>query len=367
MDRRGLLARWWLMALMHMLALLVLPALSQAGELPQVTVVGPVKATVNLAPDEPVIGDELILELSVEADKGIEVLMPEFGEALERFAIVDFVPKQQIASDGRTTYYQRYTLQPMISGPQSIPPLLIEFIDHRPGQQPSPDDFDAFELLTQRIDFEVASVLPTSATAELKPPLGRLEPRTGGATTFGWWLVAATLGLVVLVAAVSVWRWRRAHRIVRRNAYLLAREAVDELVADRQRTPPTLTMEQFYVAISDVIRGYLENRFNVAAPDLTTDEFLQWAAAGEQLSAEQQALLAEFLTQADRVKFASGGLAQAVATDRDVQRSCQLAVRFLEETRAHAPEVVLTGDQASRETPLARVAGSQPGEGQAHV
>ena len=95
---------------------------------------GPVEAVVRLTPDEPVIGDPLQLEIEVLAEEGVEVLMPEFGEALDRFVILDFVPRESLADDGLTKHTQRYTLQAPMSGEQTLPSLLIEFVDRRPGR-----------------------------------------------------------------------------------------------------------------------------------------------------------------------------------------------------------------------------------------
>lgn len=317
---------------------------------PQVTLLGPVTATLTLTPEQPVIGDEIVLEIKVEAEKDVEVLMPEFGEALERYTIVDFVPKQYIAADGQTVLTQRYTLQPFLSGEQSIPPILIEFVDHRPGQPAGPDDYDAYELLTERIDFQVQSVLPDSATAELKPPLGELELRSTTGNRLGWGLITVAVLLLVIAVGGLLFARRARKRVLRRNAYELARQQVDRLIADRQTANPQLSIEQFYIEISAVIRQYLEYRFEVAAPELTTDEFLQLAAAKSELSSEHQQLLAEFLNQADRVKFASGVLSSRAASERDVQRSCELAVRFLEETRENAPDVEVMDDGTTAST-----------------
>lgn len=305
----------------------------------QTTRSGPVTATVTLIPDQPTIGDEVVFELKVEATAGVEVLMPEFDAALGRFTVLEYVPKQYIADDGATTWTQRYTLQPYMSGEQSIPPILVEFVDHRPGQPPAPEDYDAYELLTQRVDFTVKSVVPESAAAELKPPLGALELESPRASWLPWGVTAAMLLLLAFVVAAVWWTGKARRRSLRRNAYDLARQQVDRLVRDREAAVPQMSIEQFYVEISSAIRQYLENRFELRAPELTTDEFLQLAAAQSALSPEHQQLLAEFLTQADRVKFASGALANAAATDRDVRRSCDLAIRFLEETRENAPDV----------------------------
>ena len=289
--------------------------------------VGPVTVITALNPPAPRIGDEITLEIRVEAEAQVEVLMPEFGEALERYTIIDFVPRQNIAADGSSTYRQRYTLQPIQSGPQSIPPILVEFVDRRPGQNPAPEDFDAYEVLTERIDFTVESVVPVESAGELRPPLGPLELQRRSTTARNWSLA---IGLVVLVAvaAIIVAARRVQNRAVRRNAYELARGKLDRLLQDRSSAAPRLTVEQFYVEISAIIRRYLEDRYAVKAPELTTDEFLQLAAGESELTREHQQLLSEFLQQADVVKFAA-----VLATDAQVQRSSDLAMRFLEETR----------------------------------
>ena len=78
----------------------------------------------------------------------------------------------------------------------------------------------------------------------------------------------------------------------------------------------------------------MEDRFELRAPELTTDEFLQLAARESQLSRDHQALLSEFLQQADVVKFSG-----RPATADQATHSSRLALRFLEETRENAPDV----------------------------
>ena len=67
----------------------------------KVNELGPVKVTTTLSPAEPTLGDEITLEIRVEAEPQVEVLMPEFGEALNRYTILNFVPRQRIDDDGK--------------------------------------------------------------------------------------------------------------------------------------------------------------------------------------------------------------------------------------------------------------------------
>ncbi len=61
---------------------------------------GPVKVELSVRPAKPVIGDIVELRLEARAEPGVELLMPEFGEALGRFEIVDFAPSESQTEDG---------------------------------------------------------------------------------------------------------------------------------------------------------------------------------------------------------------------------------------------------------------------------
>jgi hypothetical protein len=290
-----------------------------------------VKATTTLTPRAPTIGDEITLEIRVEAAAGVEVLMPEFGEALSRYTIVDFVPRQQVAPDGSAIHTQRYTLQPYLSGTQAIPPILIEFVDHRPGQKPAPDDQEAYELLTERLEFTVQSVLPDNASAQLHPPLGELQLVTTS-TGARWGSLAGVLLLVGgALALLWVYARRRRRRVRRRNAYEIARARLDALLA-RDVPRDEAAIAAFFVDISAIVRRYLEDRFEVRAPELTTEEFLTVTGDSGVLSREHQGLLRDFLKQADLVKFAG-----VSAGEVEIGASIESAARFLEETRENAP------------------------------
>lgn len=59
------------------------------------------------------------------------------------------------------------------------------------------------------------------------------------------------------------------------------------------------------VALSAILREFIEGRFHIHAPDLTTEEFLQEAAARQPWPDEDQQELTAFFTAVDRIKFAA--------------------------------------------------------------
>jgi hypothetical protein len=307
--------------------LLALPA--HADPVEALVESGPVSALVRLSPSEPAIGDPLILELEVRAESGVELLMPEFGEALDRYAIIDFSHSERADDQGGTFSTQRYTLQPARSGPQSIPALLIEFIDRRPGRDPAPEGEDAYELLTESIDFAVASVLADDAPLEFRPALGALGPRRTGRRDL--WVVLAVAAAILAVAVPVGYRgwsaWRKRTR--RSSAYDCARSELDALLMAPR--PTDAEMDAFFVRLSGVIRRYLEDRFALRSPELTTEEFLDELAESPDLLRSHQKVLRDFLRRADLVKFA-----HYLPTSSDVEDSLDTARRFLEATRGES-------------------------------
>ncbi len=289
---------------------------------------GPVRAVVRIEPENPRIGDPIRLELEVTAEPGVELLMPEFGEALGRFAMVDFAPSEGFDAEGRTVARQRYTLQPSRSGVQSIPPLLVEFVDRRPGRTPAPEGEDAYELLTERLEFEVRSVLGSDDSLDLRPShgeLGRLA--VPGPPLWPWMLAggAALLAAAPFGARALVARRARGRR---RSAYEVARSELDQLLYGPRPSPDDgVAVDVFYVALSGIVRRYLEDRFGLHSPEQTTQEFLVTLARSPDLKRRHQDLLREFLEGADLVKFA-----HQLPDAPGMNTSVALAQRFLEET-----------------------------------
>ncbi|MCX5698419.1 MAG: hypothetical protein NTX01_01830 [Candidatus Omnitrophica bacterium] len=63
-------------------------------------------------------------------------------------------------------------------------------------------------------------------------------------------------------------------------------------------------IKEYYSEVSAIIRHYLENRFLLKAPEMTTEEFLFYVRDYSQLIREHKILLKEFLLICDLVKFA---------------------------------------------------------------
>ena len=79
------------------------------------------------------------------------------------------------------------------------------------------------------------------------------------------------------------------------------------------------------------MRTYVELRFGLRAPELTTEEFLREARQGGELTAEHRDLLTGFLESCDRVKFAGYR-----PEDDESLATLRAARAFIDDTRVMA-------------------------------
>ena len=179
---------------------------------------------------------------------------------------------------------------------------------------------------------------PTNAFPLPSPP-----PTNGGTTTLSptndirglkgpveipnpWFWVGVAATVLVLAAAVVLFvRW------LKRQPVAPPLPLVPPHIRARQRIEAALRLiglpREFCFAVSDPLRAYLEERFQLRAPERTTEEFLRELERTFALSPEHKAALAGFLEQADLVKFARFEPTEAVL--RELHAS---ALRLVDET-----------------------------------
>ena len=86
-------------------------------------------------------------------------------------------------------------------------------------------------------------------------------------------------------------------------------------------------LKPFYVELSDIIRHYLEERFSIKAPEMTTEEFLDSLKNSPVLNDIQQQTLKEFLLICDMVKFA-----QHPSSSTEAEKSFNLVKSLIDQT-----------------------------------
>jgi HAMP domain-containing protein len=168
------------------------------------------------------------------------------------------------------------------------------------------------------------ALLPGAVLAEAAEDIRDIR---GSKAMPGSWLVPAALAAAILVALCAYLAWRRRHRALRRRTPTLSELTLQRLDSTRALMRPD-TARAFGIAASELIRDYIEKRFDVVATQRTTEEFLQaLLQSSNEALLRHRSLLAEFLQQCDFVKFAGDSLAVT-----DMESLFQSARRFVLET-----------------------------------
>ena len=158
------------------------------------------------------------------------------------------------------------------------------------------------------------------------------------------WLFVAAAALVV--AGVAAWFVRR--RLARRSEELAPSPAPPPHVVAWERLQRALGLiheaEQFCMEVSQIIRVYLEERFNLHAPDRTTEEFLLELQSSQRLAGEHKQLLADFLGECDMVKFA-----KAEPPELELRNLHEAASRLVGETQPSLREETWGEEEAQAE------------------
>jgi hypothetical protein len=144
------------------------------------------------------------------------------------------------------------------------------------------------------------------------------------------WFYRLLLILGVLAVLALIWwalrRRARQQAEFRESAAARARARLSESWAYVEQP------ERFCTRLSEVVRGYLEERFGLKAPDQTTEEFLASLPESTVLDAGLKPLIEDFLTQCDWVKFAQGDPGRT-----ECERLHQIASRLVDETGLELP------------------------------
>lgn len=145
-------------------------------------------------------------------------------------------------------------------------------------------------------------------------------------------IVAAVIFLVYFFVTR---RKKKEAAVVIRPAWCIAYEAFDML--EKEDLPGQGKIKEFYSRLSAIVRYYVENRFSINAPDMTTEEFLYSLESAREFSPEQSSAVKNFLNCCDMVKFAKYG-----STAEEIARSFSLARCFVDETKE---EIILRQTQ----------------------
>ena len=182
-------------------------------------------------------------------------------------------------------------------------------------------------LLFEGAQLDVKTIPVDTTTFEIHDLKGQITYPVTFREVLPW---AGGALLLAALIALAVWLIRR--KIAEREAlehkepaYIVALRALDKFRSDKYWEPEK--QKTFYSGITDALKFYIEDRFGVDAPEMTTAELFDALKSDKDISPDLYLEMKELFERADFVKFA-----KFIAPDEDNAKALPCAVRFVTST-----------------------------------
>jgi hypothetical protein len=232
-------------------------------------------------------------------------------------------PRDTVSSpDGTMTITDHYLITSFDTGTYRIPPFYAELTE-------------GDSVLRYYSDDALLEVLrPDITPSDTTDVIFDIVPPRGAPVTFAEilpWLVIAIIAAVVLYLLARFLPRNPLRRFVRppappEPAHVIALRELQALHAEELWQKGEI--KEYYSRLSDILRRYIDNRYAISSPELTTDDTVRMLQKASVTTRDQMALVKELLSLSDMVKFAKY-LPEAAVNES----SFDDAVRFVEDTK----------------------------------
>ncbi len=184
---------------------------------------------------------------------------------------------------------------------------------------------------------EITAANPQSQQPATRTPamtdIHDIKPTVAVADAKAWlfYLLAGLAALILLV--LGFWLWRRKRHLQEEEhlepplpAEVIALEALKQLAADRKGL---IDGQTFYFRLSAILRQYIDQRYNLSASKMTTEEFVPCVETLD-LPLDLKRSLINLCQGTDPIKFA-----KASVNDLKVDADLRFVEDFVQQTTPH--------------------------------
>ena len=285
-----------------------------------------VKVTARLDAQQITVGDQARLFIEVHHNPSREKIhWPVFSDTFDHLEIVEKGQIDTVKEGGMITYRQRLVITGFDSGMFKIPAFQFAVT---PASAPAYVlQTDSFHLLVQTVAVDT--------TKDFKPIKNIIIVQTSW-RDYLWQIVGGSiLTIAVIVLIIFLLKKKKKAIPAPKVPEIPLQDRTLKLLAEleSQQLWQKSKVKEHYVALTDIVRNYVEQRYNTPAMELTTDELLFKVQHHRELQPYYE-LLAELLHTADLAKFAKG---QPLPQEHFA--ALENAKKFVESSR---PKIVLT-------------------------
>ena len=240
----------------------------------------------------------VFVQVALKVPRGKSAQLPDLRDRVKGFSLAeDFAEPPKTEADGTTVQVANWRLVPEPCAEEyKIRPFAVLVDGGRSSFVGGPVYFE-----------KPAAREPVTGTMEANP--------TKDLPPFSWklvgWIVAALAAAAGIVAALVALLKFVAGRIREHRMSPIERAWVELDRLLKKGLPGRGRYKDFYVELTMVVRRYIQRKYGIKAPHLTTEEFLAEIGRGDSAAAgapacsrENRESLRRFLESADLVKFA---------------------------------------------------------------
>jgi len=265
------------------------------------------------------LGDLLTLDIRVVHNAAETVEPPVFAKNLGTFEVYSSTRLPTEVQGSRLTERFEAELQNFTTGPQRLPGVALTY--HEPGLG------TAHRLQTPELQVMIQEV-PAGPhdRGDIRGIVGVIGPVAWSPL---WWIV-----LALAICGAGIWLWTKRRRTLQGPPPpppVPADEAALQRLAGLRAGDWMATgrLKEFYSALSDILRAYLEGGFKTPALERTTGELMRDLRHRSLFDAGRLAELRDLLESCDLVKFA-----KFRPEPEEALKAHTFAVQFVEQTRA---------------------------------
>lgn len=244
------------------------------------------------------IGDQQHLTLQVKGDAGIKVNFPLLKDTVSRgIEIISGPVRDSVKeSDGKWLFRETYVITVFDTGVYVIPPLPIQLEnqDYNNVLRTEPLGFvvNTYEVDPQKGNYDI--IMPYGAPWTLAEILPYILWSLLGLAVIGgvWWFIAQRRKNRPLFAP-------KKEEI---PPYVKAIKSLDEIKAEKLWQAGK--EKEYYTKLTDTLRQYLDDEFQIPAMEQTSAETVKAVAACPLVETSDRERVTDMLATADFVKFA---------------------------------------------------------------
>lgn len=279
-----------------------------------------IEAKIKSDTNNVLIGDQVKLRIELKTDKNVKITWPAIPDSIGKVEILSKTKIDTLDTNQRRIYQQDIVVTSFDSGHYEIPPFT--FMYEKKGMS------SLYPAQTEPLYLKFRTVA-VDTTKPIKDIKGPLEVPFIFAD-----YIPYLIALIVIAVIVYLFIYYRKHRKPKEiakldydpriPAHIVALEALKALDAEKLWQKGQVKL--FFIRLTEIVRTYIERRFEIPALEMVTDEIVESLNAAK-LDGDLIEKLKNMLTLADLVKFA-----KHQPLPDDISLAFKTAVEFVQRT-----------------------------------